>query len=280
MKKMKISSKIIVLFLVLTSLNACKKEESIATTTPASTVTGCKISKIDFGGGEYYTFTFNSSGQASQYDSYYKDGTGKTIHTTTTYVYDSNGLLTNSKFDGGQEKYTYANGALTTIEIFDDKNVSTYKITVTTDANKRIIGMKDSNNYSNKTTRDALGNYIKSETFDENNKLVLREEISKYDGKKNWRNSLAGWPLDVSNYYDSYIYYGGYFNEPSGGYDDEKLYWAYDDNGNYTGKLVLVNNFTFTKQFNSKGFPIKVDSKDAVDAKNNGTVVYSYSDCQ
>lgn len=276
---MKNFSKITVFILVLTSLNACKKDDSAVTpTTPVTT--GCKISKIDYGGGEYDAYTFNSSGQVSQYDSYAKDASGKIAHTIITFMYDSNGLLSNSKFDGGQEKYAYANGALTAIEVFDDKNVSIYKITVTTDANKRIIGMKDSNNYSNKITRDALGNFNKSETFDEKNNLLVREEVSKYDGKKNWRSALSGWPLDVSIYYGSYIYYGGYFNEPSGSLDDDKIFWAYDDKGNYTGKLVLINDLTYTKQFNSKGFPAKVVSKDAVNPNDNLIRTYTYSDCQ
>ena len=278
---MKISSKIIVLFLGLTILNACKKDEAGTTTTPVSTSTGCKISKVDYSGGEYETFTFNNSGQASQYDSYQKDTTGKIVRTTTTYGYDSNGLLSNSKFDGGIEKYTYANGALTTIEVFDDKSVSIYKITVTTNANKRIIGMKDSYNYSERITLDALENFTKSETFDEKNNLLVRDEVSKYDGKKNWRSAFSGWPLDASLSYDQYIYYGGYFNEPSGNLNDEKFYWAYDDKGKYTGKLVLMSDFTFSnKQFNSKGFPTQIGIKNAVNPNDNLTRIYTYSDCQ
>jgi hypothetical protein len=95
---------------------------------------------------------------------------------------------------------------LTTIEVFDNKNVSIYKITATTDANKRIIGMKDSNNYSNKITRDALGNFNKLEAFDNQNNLVVREEISSYDGKKNWRSAFTDWPLDVSMSYNYYFF--------------------------------------------------------------------------
>lgn len=277
MKNSTVYLKTIILFLVFAITNACKKNE---TTVDAITSTSCKISKVDYGKGEYDAFTFNSSGQVSQYDAYFNDGSGKIVHGITTFTYDSNGLLANSKYNGGQEKYTYANGALTTIEVFDDKNTSIYKITVTTDANKRIIGMKDSDNNSNKITRDALGNFIKSEVYDSKNNLVLKEEITSYDGKKNWRSSLSGWPIDVSMYYGSYIYYGGYFNEPSGGSDDDKLYSALDDNGNYTGKLVLINNFTFSKQFNSKGFPTQAILKDAVNSANNATRTYTYSDCQ
>jgi hypothetical protein len=76
------------------------------------------------------------------------------------------------------------------------------------------------------------------------------------------------------------LFYGGYFNESSGGSDDDKLYSALDDNGNYTGKLVLTNNFTFSKQFNSKGFPTQSILKDAVNSANNATRTYTYSDCQ
>ena len=276
---MKAFSKINVLFLILISLNACKKEEPVTTTTPAST--GCKISKVDFGGGEYDAYTFNSLGQASRYDEYIKDGTGKIVHTTSNYVYDSNGLLINKKnVTGGQEKYTYANGALTTIEIFDNKNVSIYKVTVTTNANKKIIGMKDSNNFTSKIIRDALGNFTKSETFDENNNLVLREEMSKYDGKKGWKSSLSGWPLNVSYSYDNYLFYGVYFNEPSGNADDNILYWGYDEKGEYAGKLELYYHRTYTKQFNSKGFPTQASVKDALDRAYDVKVIYSYSDCQ
>jgi hypothetical protein len=170
---------------------------------------------------------------------------------------------------------------LNTIEVFDNKNVSIYKITVTTDANKRIIGMKDTDNNSAKITRDALGNFTKSEVTDAKNNLVLREEISSYDGKKNWRSTLSGWPLDVTLTYDSYIFYGGYFNEPSGGSDDDKLYsGGYAPNGTYSGKLTLVGSATFTKQFNSKGYPTQAVIKDAVNAANSSTRTYSYTDCQ
>jgi hypothetical protein len=140
--------------------------------------------------------------------------------------------------------------------------------------------MKDSNNFSSKITRDALGNFNKLEGFDDQNNLVIREEISNHDGKKNWRSALTGWPLDASLSYNYYIFFGGYFNEPSGGSKDDKLYWAYDDNGNYTGKLVLINNFTFTGQYNSNGYLTKAFVKDAVDSANDATRIYSYSDCQ
>lgn len=166
------------------------------------------------------------------------------------------------------------------IEIFDDKNKSVYKITVTTDANKRIIGMKDSDNINTKITRDGQGNFIKSEIFDNKNNLILREEISSYDGKKSSRSSLKGWYLDFTLPNQSYIYYGGYFNEPSGGSNDDKLYSVFDKDGNNTGKLILTSNYTFSRQYNSKGFPILVIVKDALDAANNATYTYSYSDCQ
>lgn len=281
MKKMRILSKITVLFLFLTSLNACKKEEAGATTTPAST--GCKISKVDYGDGTIESFTFSSVGQVSEYYMEYKDTNGKTVRSpVTVYTYDANGSVINAKYgDGsGQEKYTYTNGALNTIEIFDSKNASLYKITVTTDANKKVIGMKDSNNYSSKTTRDSQGNHLKTETYDDKNNLFLKVEVSTYDGKKNWRNAITGWPFDLTQSYDLYTAYGALFNEPAGNALDYKYYSALDDNGKYTGKLVPTNSVTITWQYNSQGFPSKAVVKDIVDATNNGTRTYTYSDCQ
>lgn len=275
---MKISSKIIVLFLGLTILNACKKDESAAVI-----ATACKISKIDYGDSTNANYTFSSAGQVSEYYEEYKDTNGKIARSpTTVYTYDANGLVINAKYGGGsgQEKYTYTNGALNTIEIFDDKNLSLYKITVTTDASKRVIGMKDSNNYSSKTIRDSRGNHLKTETFDDKNNLVSKLEVSTYDGKKNWRNAITGWPFDLSLSYNTYIVYGAFFNESAGNALDYKYYSALDDDGKYTGKLVPTNSITATWQYNSQGFPSKGVFKDIVDATNSGTRTYAYSDCQ
>ena len=267
-----------IILLVLVNINACKKDDTVAVP-PTPTNSSCKISKIDYGGGEYETYTFNGSAQVTQQDGYFKDDNGKIQHSSATFTYDASGLVVGSSY-GGSEKYSYVNGALSVIEVFDDKNKSVYKIAVTTDANKRIVGMKDSDNITSIISRDAQGNFTKSEVFDAKNNLLQREEISSYDGKKNWRISLKGWSLDISSPYTSYIYYGGNFNEPSGGSNDDKLYSVFDKDGNNTGKLILVYNYAFTKQFNSIGFPTQITLKDAVDASNNSTRTYSYSDCQ
>ena len=156
-------------------------------------------------------------------------------------------MVTLAKYgDGsGQERLTYTNDALNAIEMFNDKNVSVYKITVTTDANKRIIGMKNSDNSNtSKTTRDVQGNLLKSEVFDNKNNLIQREEIAEYDNKKIGEVDLFGWPLDLTLPYTYYITYGSYFIEPSGAWLNYKFYSIYDINGNDTGKLTLINDFT------------------------------------
>ncbi len=281
MKKITIFTKTLIILFILANINACKKDETPTAATPTTIINDlCKISKIDYGDGDYETYTFNNAGFVTQEDNFYKDTNGKIQQSSATFSYDASGLVIGSKYNGGSEKYSYVNGALSTIEVFDDKNQSIYKITVTTDANKRIIGMKDSNNITAKITRDAQGNFTKSEVFDEKNNLIQREEISSYDGKKNWRSSLKGWSIDLSLPNQYYIYYGGYFNEPSGGSNDDKLYSAMDSNGKYTGKLALIENYTFTKQFNSKGFPTQIILKDLLNGGNNSTRTYSYSDCQ
>ena len=165
--------------------------------------------------------------------------------------------------------------------MFNDKNVSVYKITVTTDANKRIISMKDSDNSNtSKITRDAQGNLLKSEVFDNKNNLIQREEIAEYDNKKNWRSGLIGWPLDLTLPYTYYITYGSYFIEPSGAWVNYKFYSIYDINGNDTGKLTLINDFTRNTQYNSNDYPTKTDIKDAVNPTVNDTRIYSYANCQ
>ena len=165
--------------------------------------------------------------------------------------------------------------------MFNDKNVSVYKITVTTDANKRIIGMKNSDNSNtSKITRDVQGNLLKSEVFDNKNNLIQREEISEYDNKKNWRSGLIGWPLDLTLPYTYYITYGSYFIEPSGAWLNYKFYSIYDINGNDTGKLTLINDFTRNTQYNSNNYPTKTDIKDAVNPTVNDTRIYSYANCQ
>lgn len=278
MKKITIFSKIAVLFLFLTSLNACKKSETVA-----AAATGCKISKVDYGDGTADNFIYNNADQVAEYYYEYKDATGKTARTpSSVYTYDANGSVTIAKYGNGsgQEKYTYASGALSTIEIFDGKNASVYKITVTTDANKRVIGMKDAYNYSSKITRDAQGNFLKNESYDDKNNLITKVEASTYDGKKSWRSAFTGWSVDLTQSYNDYISYGAYFNEPSGNASDYKYYSALDDNGKYTGKLVLTNSITPTWQYNSQGFPSKGVFKDIVDASNNSTRTYSYSNCQ
>jgi hypothetical protein len=88
------------LFLVLTSLNACKKDDPA--TTPLTTSSGCKISKVDYGDGQIDYFTYNSLGQVSEYYNNSKDVNGKTVRSsTTTYSYDSNGLLILAKYGNG-----------------------------------------------------------------------------------------------------------------------------------------------------------------------------------
>lgn len=140
--------------------------------------------------------------------------------------------------------------------------------------------MKDSKNYSSKITRDAQGNFLKNESYDDKNNLIIKVESSIYDGKKNRKSAFIGWPIDITQFYDDYISYGAYFNEPSGNALDYKYYSALDDKGNYTGKLVPTNSVTATFQYNSQGFPTKGIFKDIVDTTNNYTGTYSYSDCQ
>lgn len=198
MKTINNFSKGIIILLIMANINACKKDDSVTTPTVAKT---CKVSKVDYGDGTADYFVFNSAGQVSEYYYDYIDATGKTVRTpSTVYTYDGNGLVIIAKYGSGsgQEKYTYTNGALSNIEIFDDKNASIYKITVITDVNKRVIGMKDSNNYSSKITRDAQGNFLKNESYDDKNNLIVRVEDSIYDGKKNWRSALTGWPIDIT----------------------------------------------------------------------------------
>ena len=76
------------------------------------------------------------------------------------------------------------------------------------------------------------------------------------------------------------LFYGVYFNEPSGNADDNIFYWGYDEKGEYAGKLELYYHRTYTKQFNSKGFPTQASVKDALDRAYDVKVIYSYSDCQ
>ena len=99
-KKMKAFSKITVLFLILISLNACKKDESVATTIPASI--NCKISKLDYGDGYIDYFTYNSLGQVSEYYYDIKDANGKTVRSVpTAFSYDLSGTVTLAKYGDG-----------------------------------------------------------------------------------------------------------------------------------------------------------------------------------
>ena len=138
--------------------------------------------------------------------------------------------------------------------------------------------MKDSDNSNSKITRDAQGNLLKCEVFDNKNKLIQREEIAGYDNKKNWRSGLIGWPLDLTLPYTYYITYGSYFIEPSGAWLNYKFYSIYDINGNDTGKLTLINDSPET--YNSNNYPTKIDIKDAVNPTVNDTRIFSYANCQ
>ena len=141
--------------------------------------------------------------------------------------------------------------------------------------------MKNSDNSNtSKITRDAQGNLLKSEVFDNKNNLIQTEEISGYDYKKNGRSGLIGWPLDLTLPYTYYITYGSYFIEPSGAWLNYKFYSIYDINGNDTGKLTLINDFTRNTQYNSNSYPTKIDIKDAVNPTVNDTRIYSYANCQ
>lgn len=100
---MKAFSKITVLFLILISLNAYKKDESVATTIPASI--NCKISKLDYGDGFIECFTYNSLGQVSEYYCDIKDANGKTLRSVpTAYSYDLTGMVTLAKYGDGSGK--------------------------------------------------------------------------------------------------------------------------------------------------------------------------------
>lgn len=104
MKKSTIFTKIIIILLVLANINVCKKDETTVATTPAASNDVCKISKIDFGGGEYETYSFNSSGFMTKFDSYYKDANGKIQPSSSSYTYDASGLVVGSSYKSGSEK--------------------------------------------------------------------------------------------------------------------------------------------------------------------------------
>ena len=278
MKTLTIYSKIIFILFVLVNINACKKDDSVTTPTPTVTKL-CKVSKIDYGRGEYDVFTYNSSGQVTKIDRGYLDyNTLKIATTTRTFAYDVDGLLINKLYDDGsrnQEKFTYINGALSTMEYTDKTYFLNVKVNVTTDANKKIIAMKENFGLKSiKIIRDAQDNISKIEDYDKNNILQSVLEFSNYDGKKTWQNGIPTWIFDATKSVFGDLDYLVLSGQPSGTAKSIKYYSV------SSGKSTLESDITSTQMYNSNGFATQSILTDALDKSYKQTYNYSYSDCQ
>lgn len=272
-----------VLLLILTL--GCKKSTN-DNTTPQPVATACQIQKKAFNTGEYELYTFDANGFLTGYAGYFVDQNNK-IPTTVTpdkYTYNGLGLLDRATYGTGTgyEQYSYTNGALAKIEVFQGGKM-VYQIDVTTDANKRITAMKNNNisgnpdyydSYSTKYTLDAQGQYTRVEATNKDG-IFYTSEWSAFDPTiQSPYKALKGMSFYPG---DSFVIYGT--NPPlnAGMYTKEIGFYAYDDTGKFVGLKKAYDGIT-TRTSNTKNYPLTRKVVDALSGTTS-TITYQYSNC-
>lgn len=198
----------VALLLVLTI--GCKKDTD-TTPTPDPQTTVCRIQKVTFDTGEYETYTFDASGKVTEMSIFYEDANGK-IPTTVVpakLTYNAQELLDRSTYSANYEQFTYANGGLSKIEVYQGSK-KVYQYEVTTNGAKQITALKGttfdeanfpakSANYSTTYTLDAQGRYTQYEATNADG-IFERFTVLEFDPVvKSHYGAFAGMPIDVAD---------------------------------------------------------------------------------
>lgn len=267
---------------------SCKKQTD-STLTPSSG--NCQLQKITYSDGGYDTLIYNADGFVTKSRSYYVDQTGKLVSYGGQYTYTNQGLLERvTPFADGQtpaqdsyEQFTYANGALSKIEITELGKL-VYRFDITTNANKQITSAKgisfDQATYSEYTgthTLDAQGRYAKSEGTDANG-LFYRMESGDFNATiKTYHSFLKGWPVNVMNYWHDYG-----VNTPingNGAFLKRAYYHGYDENGKFVG-LRKLYDITHTYKTNSYQYATEMTTTNSATPSANAVLTkYLYANC-
>jgi hypothetical protein len=278
--------------LLLTLMLGCSKSSTTTPVpTPTPTVTDCLIQKLAFDKGQYTLYTFDANGFLTGVASYFLDANGKipTSVAPDKLTYNAQGLLdrvtrsADSQYGNGYEQYTWANGALTKVESFVSGKLF-YQIDVTTDANKRITALKNTNvgkdpNYADdittKYTLDAQGRYTRTEVSFGTDGIIYTEDYTAFESviKSPW-TTLKGVPFFVDGYIDQYAQ-----SQPVSPYAATKEvdYYAYDDTGKFVG-LKKVYDATYTRTANANNYPVTRKDVETVSGTTS-TNTYQYSNC-
>ena len=261
-------------------LTGCKKPSGGDDPEPE---TACRIDKTSYSDGTYNSYRFDAGGKLTSSTLTYLDENDKIVEIPVTYEYNTAGNLVKSKTpDGWTDEYTYdATGALTKVEFKNEQGQVEERFTVTTDAQKRITQIKNTEDFIGTYTYDNNGNVTKVEVTWNN--FIIDRSTYEYDQSSTAQapiSAVKGHPFHPSNF-TSDIIYSNPLNLTGGGKRPVKGKYETQYNEDWTGAGNTIRTYVdYTSVFkvNSQNFIVEESATDRISSVTN-TIKYTYSNC-
>ncbi len=257
MKNLTTSLALLILFVCF---NACKPDQP--TPVESNLPENCVLTKVTQSDGGYDEYSFDSQKLLLGIKSYFNGKLDGEVKNT----YDTEGKIISQILFFGRAVYTYNGTVLTRVQILDTSNLLMGELIPTFDANGRFSTItvqktnKDFRIYEGVTSTYSYDNAGNCTKIDISNAGIVIQRVEY----SNFVPVISHFTKYKGLYFDPMAYSPAIFltnaqplKFPNTSFQNIKSYSALDQNGKYTGKLVLESDETITRKGNISGMIVE-----------------------